>query len=862
MIFKKKILTGLILAVLVQGVFANQIKTVKVGYYENEIFQEGAKSGAVRSGYAYEYYRKLSEYSNWKFEYVYGDFAEIYQQFIAGQVDLIAGISYTKDRTEQMYFPESPMGSTSYYMLRRSSGNDTNYLPSEVNNKKIGCINSAIVDITKNWMEENNVHAQLKTYNSYDEMYLAFDINEIDFMVVEGVGTYARKGSEVFLEVGKSDFYLCVSKYRPDLLEDLNKAQQELKTEEPSYLNLLYTKYYSKTLSSKTLSVREQQWFEEHSTLTVGYLNNYLPYSDTDASGQVTGLINHLVPEMLKNFEATAGITLKYKGYDSFSDMLVDLNRDVIDLAFPVGGSMYYLEELGVNQSEPVASTNVGIVHKKNAQTIEKKVYAINKNNRMQYFFARTYFPDASLKFYDSIDDCLWAIKKGEADYTTVNGLRVNSILKNSKYRDLDYVFANQNDERAFGVKIGDEALLKFVNRSLNSIDSDFIDNNVQQYAEELYVATFGDFIRNNIFIIIIAGFIIVSIMVVFFLRDLKHKREYLKTLEDKNEELRKAKENSERYLTDMLRFASSESDPDKILNQLLKYIGTNIISDRVYIFERNSSGGFDNTYEWCKDGIEPQIDMLQDIPYEGVMDLWINEFSKTNRIIIKNLEAYKSESIEIYNILKPQNINTLVAGPIYIKGQIIGFLGVDNPPVTNVESISSFFNLIEFVFSMMIRMRNTTRFIEDNAVHDQLTGCKNRKGLKWAFECEYEQQKSMAIFSFDMNGLKKINDTQGHEAGDNFICSIANSLSSIFGKENVYRMGGDEFVSVLTGISNSEYENLLQRCELQIGNTASLGTVYTEKVEVTFKELLKQADFAMYKDKDKFYQDKRRYRE
>ena len=53
-------------------------KTVRVGYYENEVFQEGAQEGAVKSGYAYEYYRKLSEYTGWKYEYIYGGFGELY----------------------------------------------------------------------------------------------------------------------------------------------------------------------------------------------------------------------------------------------------------------------------------------------------------------------------------------------------------------------------------------------------------------------------------------------------------------------------------------------------------------------------------------------------------------------------------------------------------------------------------------------------------------------------------------------------------------------------------------------------------------------------------------------------------------
>ena len=51
--------------------------TVRIGYYENEVFQEGAAEGAVKTGYAYEYYRKLSEYTGWRYDYVYGSFADL-----------------------------------------------------------------------------------------------------------------------------------------------------------------------------------------------------------------------------------------------------------------------------------------------------------------------------------------------------------------------------------------------------------------------------------------------------------------------------------------------------------------------------------------------------------------------------------------------------------------------------------------------------------------------------------------------------------------------------------------------------------------------------------------------------------------
>ena len=56
-----------LLFALARPVFAETPPTpVKVGYFENEIFQEGAEKGAIRRGYAYEYYRKLSEYTGWE----------------------------------------------------------------------------------------------------------------------------------------------------------------------------------------------------------------------------------------------------------------------------------------------------------------------------------------------------------------------------------------------------------------------------------------------------------------------------------------------------------------------------------------------------------------------------------------------------------------------------------------------------------------------------------------------------------------------------------------------------------------------------------------------------------------------------
>ena len=75
-------LVTLLLLLPPTAVAGSEPRTVRVGYYENDVFQEGAREGAVKTGYAYEYYRKLSEYTGWKYEYVYGDFSQVYRMLL------------------------------------------------------------------------------------------------------------------------------------------------------------------------------------------------------------------------------------------------------------------------------------------------------------------------------------------------------------------------------------------------------------------------------------------------------------------------------------------------------------------------------------------------------------------------------------------------------------------------------------------------------------------------------------------------------------------------------------------------------------------------------------------------------------
>lgn len=304
-----------------------------------------------------------------------------------------------------------------------------------------------------------------------------------------------------------------------------------------------------------------------------------------------------------------------------------------------------------------------------------------------------------------------------------------------------------------------------------------------------------------------------------------------------------------------MIRYAASEQEPEDILNQILQYMGEKLHSDRAYIFEDNGDGTYDNTYEWCREGVSHEIDNLKKVPYEGMLEVWFTQYKMSHNILIYDLEEYRKVSEPIYEILKPQGINTLVTGPIIIEGKMMGFYGVDNPPKDSMDNVSELIGMMEFIIAMMIRLRDNADSLRKSATHDQLTGCKNRNALQWVYSGKYNQEEAFAVLMCDLNGLKAVNDKQGHDAGDKFILRIAEVLKSIFGEETVYRMGGDEFIAIQRGISKESFEEKMELAKLQLGTTASMGAAYTEKMDTDFEVLLKQADQEMYAKKNAYYE-------
>ncbi|MBQ9544894.1 MAG: response regulator [Clostridia bacterium] len=515
-------------------------KPVRVGYYENEVFQEGAGEDSVKTGYSYEYYQKLSEYTGWKYEYVYGEFGDLYQMLLDGKIDFLAGLAWKEEREALIGYPDSPMGHENYSLIKHLDDEDITLDTATLGGKKIGVLDSATADRLREFLDEKNITAQVEVFRDYGPLFEAFDSRGIDILAAEGDGAYGRPDAELLCSFGASDYYLCVSKTRPDLLKELNAAQSELSENEPNFINSLRNKYYPVSISGRAFSAVEKKWLSEHDTLSVGYLKNYLPYCDQDASGNVTGLIRDLVPGMLERLKID-GLKVGYKSFDNYLDMISSLVSGEIDVAFPVGGGLYYSEESGIFQSGAVVSAVTELVYKGEFSEATVLNFAVNENNRMQYYFVKTHYPDAVISFYPSVDACLKAVDSGKASCTTLNGLRVNDILRNSRYKDLVILQTSYDDDRCFGVRLGNEGLLKLVNRAISVLGPDYAQTLAFRYTYKLYSYSFADMFRDNAFFFVSVIVGVAVVIILLLVRDRRRSKREIETKDAAKKELERA---------------------------------------------------------------------------------------------------------------------------------------------------------------------------------------------------------------------------------------------------------------------------------------------------------------------------------
>ena len=139
---------------------------------------------------------------------------------------------------------------------------------------------------------------------------------------------------------------------------------------------------------------------------------------------------------------------------------------------------------------------------------------------------------------------------------------------------------------------------------------------------------------------------------------------------------------------------------------------------------------------------------------------------------------------------------------------------------------------------------------------YDQLTGFGNRYAVN-KYVSELQSTDSFGLVYCDITGLKHINDSEGHAAGDRFIQNACSSLKRVFGHNGLFRIGGDEFIVICTGTSYEAFLKSIDTLKTDMDEHSvcmAVGYIWQDNTPSNIDKLLSESEKLMYIDKDAYY--------
>nr|WP_298089028.1 transporter substrate-binding domain-containing protein [uncultured Blautia sp.] len=472
-----------------------------------------------KSGYSYEYLQKLASYTGWKYEYVYGEWDELFEKLKDGEIDLMAGVAYSEDRVDQIGYPDSEMLNETFYIYKDTD--DSSMQCGDIasySGKKIGTLkgDQRMTAALEQWKARHRADIEIEYYSDFTECARVFNEQQIDGFVSADNVVSSYSGITPVEKIGKQLFYLCTAKEREDLLSELNMAMSIMNERDAVEVDELRNKYYTETTVSVFLSQQEQQWMKEHAQITVGYLADYLPYCDKAEDGSATGLVSDIVPDLFDALSGDYDPEIIYRCFDDQQEMLDCLKNGEVDFVMPVSDGKWYAEQEEFVQSSAVVAFPIALVYREPYDNEVTSRIAVNQNNLRQYWYTLANYPDAEIVMYDGIEACIDAVNSGEADSTLLSALRVSQLLNGEK--KLNIITLSDSEKLCFGVAAGNKALLQILNHGLSILGESYGLNHTYRYLDTVVTYTLTDVIQDHVWLFIGLLTVLLILIVTYFI--------------------------------------------------------------------------------------------------------------------------------------------------------------------------------------------------------------------------------------------------------------------------------------------------------------------------------------------------------
>lgn len=297
-------------------------------------------------------------------------------------------------------------------------------------------------------------------------------------------------------------------------------------------------------------------------------------------------------------------------------------------------------------------------------------------------------------------------------------------------------------------------------------------------------------------------------------------------------------------------------------LNLLLAEIGRFLQAKRAYIYKCDyDSQILENTNLWVAKNNKENYDIHNKVKMEYLKP-WMRDLENDKHIYFDSSITYpKMQQIDE---LAELNIHRMFVAPIISTDKkLYGIFCIENAEVTISEKhLEMLFKTIAYFLISRIDRSRINDHLVYSSYHDSLTGLQNRNKFNIDFEkINRNKHTSVGIVYVDMNGLKVVNQNEGHIAGDNVLIQIANYLYVTFNPDYIYRTGSDEFSIICPDISQMEFMTAITKLQAFVADPSTpeiaMGFEWYDKIN-DLQQQLKHVYALMMEDKNLFYRKRR----
>lgn len=248
-------------------------------------------------------------------------------------------------------------------------------------------------------------------------------------------------------------------------------------------------------------------------------------------------------------------------------------------------------------------------------------------------------------------------------------------------------------------------------------------------------------------------------------------------------------------------------------------------------------------------------------IPPYDIIKTWKTAIGESAFLILQN--EYDFDFLEDidpiwYRSLKENGITSLIVTPLIRLRSTIGYMYMFNYNTDKTADLRELIEIMSYVLGSEIANNQMVKKLALISGTDGMTDLNNRYTFKRRLEKIFSEKiDRLGIVNMDLNGLKNVNDNEGHDKGDIYILNCVEAMKKVFDRDDLYRVGGDEFLAIVTGISKEDFEEKVIRIKDIVEKdpkiSMAIGSFWSDG-DVSARDAIRKADEQMYENKKEYY--------